>query len=65
MEYSCETVLHFKDYCVKEQSRESSDKEGISKNLLRQASAEPTASEVELLLGEKQLPLSKAKTRNL
>lgn len=47
------------------QSRESSDKEEIPKNLLTQASAEPTASEVELLLGEKQLPLSNAKTRNL
>lgn len=48
---------HFKNYCVKEQSRERSDKEGISKNLLSQASTELTASEVELLLGEKPTAL--------
>jgi len=33
MKESCERVLHCKDHYVKEQSRESSDKEEISKNL--------------------------------
>lgn len=57
-------VRRFKDYCVKEQSRKLWQRRNFQE-LPETSLAEHTAAEVEFLLREKQLPLLKAKTRNL